>query len=51
MKLPNYFYLYNINKLILNNSLSLFQLRPEHSGRVRTARQGVGIKLYFGAGP
>ena len=22
--------------------------RPEHSGRVRAAEQGVGIKLYFG---
>ena len=22
--------------------------RPEHRGRVRAARQGVGIKLYFG---
>ena len=22
--------------------------RPEHSGRVRAAGQGVGIKLYFG---
>jgi len=21
---------------------------PEHCGRVRAARQGVGIKLYFG---
>jgi len=25
--------------------------RPEHCGRVRAARQGVGIKLYFGAAP
>jgi len=22
--------------------------RPKHRGRVRAARQGVGIKLYFG---
>ena len=29
MKLLNYFYLYNINKLILFNSLCLFQLRQD----------------------